>query len=101
VRRDVGGAQAVLEMTNDYAKERVQFERPISSFQAIQHKLADMFTDVEGLRYIVYEAAWRINIGSPSDLSSRLCHGMQTNRRFVTVKMEHFHMSKIEDFLAP
>ncbi|VUT24368.1 MAG: putative acyl-CoA dehydrogenase [Candidatus Methanolliviera sp. GoM_oil] len=64
----LGGAQAVLEMTNDYAKERVQFERPIGSFQAIQHKLADMFTDVEGLRYLVYEAAWKINIGSPSDL---------------------------------
>jgi len=64
----VGGAQAVLEMTNDYAKERVQFDRPIGSFQAIQHKLADMFTEIEGLRYLVYEAAWMINAGSPSDL---------------------------------
>lgn len=64
----VGGAQAVLEMTNDYAKERVQFDRPIGSFQAIQHKLADMFTEIEGLRYLVYEAAWMINVGSPSDL---------------------------------
>ncbi|BDC35921.1 MAG: acyl-CoA dehydrogenase [Candidatus Methanoliparum thermophilum] len=64
----VGGAQAVLEMANDYAKERVQFDRPIGSFQAIQHKLADMFTEIEGLRYLVYEAAWMINVGSPSDL---------------------------------
>jgi len=64
----LGGTQAVLKMTNNYAKERIQFERPIGSFQAIQHKLADMFIEVEGLRYLVYETAWRINIGSPSDL---------------------------------
>lgn len=64
----VGGAQAALEITNDYAKKRIQFDRPIGSFQAIQHKLADMFTDVEGLRYLVYEAAWGISSGSPSDV---------------------------------
>lgn len=64
----LGGTQAVLKMTNNYAKERIQFERPIGSFQAIQHKLADMFIEVEGLRYLVYETAWRINIGSSSDL---------------------------------
>lgn len=64
----LGGVQAALEMTNDYAKKRIQFGRPIGSFQAIQHKLADLFIQIEGLRYIVYEAAWMISIGSPSDL---------------------------------
>ena len=64
----LGGAQAALEMTTDYAKKRVQFNRPIGSFQAIQHKLADMLIDVEGLRYLVYKAAWGISVGSPSDL---------------------------------
>jgi alkylation response protein AidB-like acyl-CoA dehydrogenase len=64
----VGGAQAALEITNDYAKKRTQFDRPIGSFQAIQHKLAEMFIDVEGLRYLIYEAAWGISSGSPSDL---------------------------------
>jgi alkylation response protein AidB-like acyl-CoA dehydrogenase len=43
----VGGAQMVLEMSVDYAKTRVQFGRPIGSFQAIKHKCADMLLDVE------------------------------------------------------
>ena len=64
----LGGCQAVLEMTNTYAKERVQFDRPIGSFQVIQHKLADMLTDVEGLQYLVYQAAWEISSGSPTNL---------------------------------
>ena len=64
----LGGAQTVLEMANNYAKERVQFDKPIGSFQAIQHKLANMLIDVEGLRYLVYEAAWNISTGSPSRL---------------------------------
>lgn len=64
----LGGIQTVLKMTNDYAKERVQFGRPIGSFQAIQHRLVDLFIDIEGLRYIVYEAVWNISYGSPSDL---------------------------------
>ncbi len=64
----LGGAQFVLEMANSYAKERVQFDKPIGSFQAIQHKLAGVFIDVEGLRRLVYEAAWHISTGLPSRL---------------------------------
>jgi alkylation response protein AidB-like acyl-CoA dehydrogenase len=60
-----GGAQAVLEMTRRYACERVQFGKPIGSLQAIQHKLANDFIWVEGLKNLVYEAAWHINIGQP------------------------------------
>jgi len=60
-----GGAQAVLEMTRRYARERIQFGKPIGSLQAIQHKLADTFIRVEGLKNMVYEAAWHINIGKP------------------------------------
>ena len=64
----LGGVEAVLEMTNNYAKERVQFDKPIGSFQAIQHKLANMLIEVEGLRCLVYEAAWHIGTGSPSKM---------------------------------
>ena len=64
----LGGAQFVLEMANSYAKERVQFDKPVGSFQAIQHKLAEVFINVEGLRHLVYEAAWNISTGSPSRL---------------------------------
>jgi len=61
-----GACQAVLDITNSYAKERVQFERPIGSFQAIQHKLVDMAIDVEAVQYLLYQAAWGIGVGSPS-----------------------------------
>jgi alkylation response protein AidB-like acyl-CoA dehydrogenase len=54
----VGGAERCLDMSLDYAKTRVQFGRPIGSFQAIKHKLADMFVEVESARSASYYAAW-------------------------------------------
>ena len=54
----VGGAQKVLEMAVDYAKVRVQFGRPIGSFQAIKHKCADMLLEVESAKSAAYYAAW-------------------------------------------
>ncbi len=59
----LGGAARVLEMATDYAKERVQFGRPIGSFQAVKHRCADMLVDVEGMRSVVYWAAWCIGAG--------------------------------------
>lgn len=56
----VGGAQQVLDMTTAYAKERVQYGKPIGSFQAIQHYLANMAVDVDGCRFISYKAAWKM-----------------------------------------
>ena len=53
----VGGAQKMLDMCVDYAKQRVQFGRPIGSFQAIQHKCADMLLLIESARSAVYAAA--------------------------------------------
>jgi len=64
----LGGAQAALEITTDYARKRVQFNRPIGSFQAIQHKLVDLLIDIEGLRYLIYKTAWEIGAGFPCDL---------------------------------
>jgi len=54
----VGGAQRVLEMSVEYAKMRVQFGRPVGSFQAIKHKCADMFLAVESARAAAHHAAW-------------------------------------------
>src|SRR3712207_5263294 len=53
----VGGAQFVLEMAVQYAKDRVQFGRPIGSFQAIKHKCADMLLEVESAKSAAYYAA--------------------------------------------
>ncbi len=54
----VGGAQRVLEMAVDYAKNRIQFGRPIGSFQAIKHKCADMLLEVESAKSAAYYAGW-------------------------------------------
>jgi alkylation response protein AidB-like acyl-CoA dehydrogenase len=54
----VGGAQRCLDMSVEYAKTRVQFGRPIGSFQAIKHKCADMLLEVESAKSAAYYAGW-------------------------------------------
>ncbi|ONI78143.1 acyl-CoA dehydrogenase [Actinosynnema sp. ALI-1.44] len=61
----VGGAQKVLEMSVEYAKIRVQFGRPIGSFQAIKHKCADMLVAVESAKSAAYYAGWAAAENSP------------------------------------
>lgn len=68
----LGGAEAVLEMTVDYVKQRAQFGRPVGSFQAVQHHCANMATDVEGSRHITYQAAWRLSEGLPAERESAM-----------------------------
>jgi alkylation response protein AidB-like acyl-CoA dehydrogenase len=54
----LGAADHVLSLTVQYAKDRVQFGKPIGSFQAVKHMLADALVDVEGMRSTAYYAAW-------------------------------------------
>jgi alkylation response protein AidB-like acyl-CoA dehydrogenase len=61
----LGGARWVLEESVSYAKGREQFGVPIGSFQAIQHKLANVAVDVEGATAIVYYAAWAVDEDDP------------------------------------
>lgn len=81
----LGAASYVLDMTVQYAKDRVQFGRPIGSFQAIKHRCADMLVDLEGMRSSAYYAGWAVGAKDPearsaasaakiwcSDASSRL-----------------------------
>ncbi len=62
----LGGAQAVLDMTVEYAKGRTQFGRAIGTFQAVQHHCARMATDVEGSKNMAYQAVWRLSEGLPA-----------------------------------
>jgi alkylation response protein AidB-like acyl-CoA dehydrogenase len=61
----LGAADVVLAMTVQYAKDRVQFGRPIGSFQAVKHRCADMLVDVEGMRSAAYYAAWAVGAHDP------------------------------------
>ena len=61
----LGASQRMLDVTVQYAKDRVQFDRPIGSFQAVKHRCADMLVDVEGMRSAVYWAAWCIAADHP------------------------------------
>jgi alkylation response protein AidB-like acyl-CoA dehydrogenase len=61
----LGAADVVLQMTVQYAKDRVQFGRPIGSFQAVKHRCADMLVDVEGMRSAAYYAAWAVGASDP------------------------------------
>ena len=61
----LGNAQQVVELSVDYAKERVQFGRPIGSNQAIQWLCADMSIEVKGARYLLYKTAWELEQNLP------------------------------------
>ena len=76
----VGLAQAALDEAVSYAKQRVQFERPIIAFQAVQHMLADMAIQTEAARSLVYAAARHID-QHPKDMSkvSSMCKVFATD----------------------
>ena len=61
----VGAAEAALEMTTGYAKERVQFGELIGKYQGVKHRLADIYVDVESFKSLVYYAAWCLDEGHP------------------------------------
>jgi short-chain 2-methylacyl-CoA dehydrogenase len=79
----VGLAQGAYDLAVAYAKERQQFGRPIASFQAIQFQLADMATEIEAGRQLVYRAAWLKDEGRPFALAAaqaKLFTGLLSNR---------------------
>jgi alkylation response protein AidB-like acyl-CoA dehydrogenase len=61
----IGGAEAIHSMATEYSKQRIQFGKPIGSFQAIAHYLADMIVKIEGAKVLVYQAAWAMDNGKP------------------------------------
>jgi 3-oxocholest-4-en-26-oyl-CoA dehydrogenase beta subunit len=63
----VGVLEASLSVTAEYARERVQFGKPIGSFQAVAQRLADAYIDVKGARLTMWKAAWALSAGHDAD----------------------------------
>ncbi|MDA0790631.1 MAG: acyl-CoA/acyl-ACP dehydrogenase [Proteobacteria bacterium] len=57
----VGAAEAIIEMTTSYARERIQFGHPIGKYQGVKHRLAEMYVDVESFKSLAYFAAWCVD----------------------------------------
>jgi alkylation response protein AidB-like acyl-CoA dehydrogenase len=79
----VGGAEKAMEMCVDYGKTRVQFGRPIGSFQAVKHKIADMKVWVENAKSVVHYAAWAVDHNAPeasraASMAKAYCSEMYT-----------------------
>jgi len=66
----VGCARSAMEYSIDYAQKREAFGRPISNYQAIQQKIADMYKDIEAARLLTYKAAWEADQGLDNNMSS-------------------------------
>ena len=81
----VGLSQQALNMSLDYAKERIAFGHPIGAFQSIQHRCADMLIDVDASRFVTYQAAWRINEDMPASREAAIAKAWvsQASRRVM------------------
>ncbi len=88
----VGGAEYELEITAEYCRTRVQFKRPIGSFQAVQHRMADMYMDVLGARLTTYQAVWRLCEGMPASREVAIAKAFTNNAiRRVAFSAQQLH----------
>ncbi len=85
----VGAAQKVLEMAVTYVKDRTQFGRPVGAFQAVQHHCANMLTYADTVKYMTYEAAWRIASGLPFELEASMCKAWVSDSHRKLVALGH------------
>ncbi len=65
--QQLGVVERALEMTAEYARNRVQFGKPIGGFQAVSQRLADGYIDVEAVRLTMWQAAWQLAVGQPGE----------------------------------
>lgn len=85
----IGGAQRVMDLVVPYVKGRKQFGRPIGSFQAIQHHCADMLTCIETMKYLTYQAAWRIDQGLSFEKEAAICKAWASDSYRKLVALGH------------
>jgi short/branched chain acyl-CoA dehydrogenase len=97
----VGLAQGAYDLAHSYSLERRQFGKPIASFQAIQFQLADMATEIEAGRALVYKAAWLKDAGRPFALEAaqaKLFTGLLSNRAVNAALQIHGGYGFMEEF---
>jgi short-chain 2-methylacyl-CoA dehydrogenase len=97
----VGLAQGAYDLASTYAKEREQFGRPIAEFQAVQFRLADMATEIEAGRNLVYKAAWTKDQGRPFGQEAaiaKLYTGEMSNRVVNSALQVHGGYGYMEEF---
>jgi alkylation response protein AidB-like acyl-CoA dehydrogenase len=88
----VGGAEAALDMTLEYVKERVQYGKPIGTFQVIQHYCANMWTSVATSRNLLYKVAWDLGEGIPVSKEVAMAKGwINEAYKFVTERAVQCH----------
>jgi alkylation response protein AidB-like acyl-CoA dehydrogenase len=75
----VGVAQAAFDVARNYAREREQFGHPIGAFQAIQFMLADMAMQIEAARLLVYEAAYKLDVGQNAGMNASMAKCFATD----------------------
>jgi alkylation response protein AidB-like acyl-CoA dehydrogenase len=87
-----GATSAALELTASYARERVQFDRPIAGFQAVSQRAADMFIDVKAIRLTARQAAWRLgaNVDATEAVAIAKFWTSEGGRR-VAFAAQHLH----------
>lgn len=86
----IGSSQTVVDLALEHSKQRVQFGRPIGTFQAMGHMLADMQTEVDAARLLVYRAAWMLDQGMPcmKQVSMAKLFGSETYARLSNQGMQ-------------
>lgn len=96
-----GGARKVMEMVVTYVKDREQFGRPVGSFQAIQHYCSNMLTYADTIKFMTYQAAWRISAGLPFNKEASMCKAWVSDSYRKLVALGHQcigGMSFMEEF---
>ena len=90
--QSVGAAQRVLEMTVEYTKQRVQFDRAIATFQSVQHDCADMVIAIDSARLATYEAITRIEDGESASKEIALAKTLTNHAyKWTTLTAQQIH----------
>jgi alkylation response protein AidB-like acyl-CoA dehydrogenase len=88
----LGVCDAALRMTAEYTKERKQFDQPIAMFQAVGHRAADAFIDVQGIRLTTLQACWRVAAGLPAEREVALAkYWVAEAGQRVVAAAQHLH----------